>query len=141
MGPSLFVGKEEARKCTSSSNKVNTHLYWMTSHITITLFDLTYYHCITEATYIGDFFLQVIKRKIQAGVFYIFTLSQNTHSRGNSLKLYIPYTHRQFRLYYFSVRIINHWNQLPNEIVNCTSTKCLKTQIDNYYSDIKFTFL
>ena len=115
MGPSLFVGKEEARKSTLSSNKVNTYLYWITSHITITLYDLTYYHCIIEATYIGDsiFFFKLLNGKFKLDYSTFFTLSQNTHTRGNSLKLYIPYTHHQFRLYYFSVRIINQLKSTP----------------------------
>ena len=34
-----------------------------------------------------------------------------------SQTLYLPLV--QFK--YFSVRVINHWNQLHDEIVNCTS--------------------
>ena len=66
------------------------------------------------------------------------TLSPNTHTKGNSLILYIYtlYTHRQCRSNYYPLRIINHWNcdwnKLLDEIVNCTSTNCFKTQIDNY---------
>ena len=36
------------------------------------------------------------------------TLSPNIHTRGNSLKLYKPFTHRLCRSNYFSVRVINH---------------------------------
>ena len=32
----------------------------------------------------------------------------------------IPTGERQCRSNYFSVRIINHWNQLSDEIVDCT---------------------
>ena len=50
-----------------------------------------------------------------------FTLSPNIHTRGNSLKLYKPYTHLQCRSNYFSIRTINLWNQLPDEIIRCNT--------------------
>ena len=55
-----------------------------------------------------------------------FTLSPNIDTRGNSLKLYKPFTHHLCRSNYFSVRVINHWNQLPEEIVSCTSLNRFK---------------
>ena len=60
-----------------------------------------------------------------------FTLSSNIHTRGNPLKLYKPYTHRLCRSNYFSVRIINDWNQLPEEILSCTSLNYFKSLINN----------
>ena len=49
-----------------------------------------------------------------------FTLSPNVHTRGNSLKLYKPYTHLQCRSNYLSIRNINQWNQLPDEVIRLT---------------------
>ena len=70
-----------------------------------------------------------------------FTLSPNIHTRGNSLKLYKPYTHRLCRSNYFSVRVINHWNQLPEEIVSCTSLNQFKSLIGNYFSTNKYSYV
>ena len=65
----------------------------------------------------------------------------NIHTRENSIKLYKPYTHRLCRSSYFSVRVINHWNQLSAEIVSCTSLNHFKFLIDNYFSDNKYVFV
>ena len=70
-----------------------------------------------------------------------FTLSPNIHTRGNSLKLYKPFTHRLCRSNYFSVKVINHWNQLPEEIVSCTSLNRFKSLLDNYFSNNKYVFV
>ena len=34
------------------------------------------------------------------------------------------------------IRVINQWNQLPEEIVRCTTLNCFKSQI-NYFNDNK----
>ena len=70
-----------------------------------------------------------------------FTLSLNVHTRGNSLKLYKPYTHLQCRSNYFSIRTINQWNQLPDEIIRCNTLNSFKSAIDNYFNDNKYIFL
>ena len=70
-----------------------------------------------------------------------FTLSPNIYTRGNSLKLYKPFTHHLCRSNYFSVRVINHWKQLPEKIVSCTSLNRFKSLLDNYFSNNKYMFL
>ena len=70
-----------------------------------------------------------------------FTLSPNVHTRRNSLKLYKPYTHLQCRSNYFSIRTINQWNQLPDEIIRCNTLNSFKSAIDNYFNDNKYIFL
>ena len=74
-------------------------------------------------------------------IFLLFTLSPNVHTRGNSLKLFKPFTHLQCRSNYFSTRIVNLWNQLPDEIVRSDTLNCFKSEIDNYFNDIKYIFL
>ena len=65
------------------------------------------------------------------------TLSPNVHTRGNSLKLYKPYTHLQCRSNYFPIRTINQWNQLPDEIIRCNTLNSFKSAIDNYFNENK----
>ena len=52
-------------------------------------------------------------------------------------KLKLSLSKHQCRSDYFSVGVINHWNQLPDEVVNCTSRNCFKFQIDNYFSKVQ----
>ena len=73
-------------------------------------------------------------------LFYFFTLSPND-TRGNSLKLYKPYTHLQCQSNYFSIRTINQWNQLPDEIIRCNTLNSFKSAIDNYFNENKYIFL
>ena len=73
-------------------------------------------------------------------LFYFFTLSPNGHTRGNSLKLYKPYTYLQCQSNYFSIRTINQWNQLPDEIVRCNTIKSFKSAIDNYFNENNIYF-
>ena len=70
-----------------------------------------------------------------------FTLSPNVHTHGSSLKLYKPLTHLQCTSNYFSTTIINLWNQLPDEIVRSNTLNCFKSEIDNYFNDVKYIFL
>ena len=44
-------------------------------------------------------------------------------------------------IFYFSTTIINLWNQLPDEIVRSNTLNCFKSEIDNYFNDIKYMFL
>ena len=74
-------------------------------------------------------------------IFLLFTLSPNVHTRGNSPKLYKPYTHLQCRSNYSSIRTINQWNQLPDEIIRCNTLNSFKSAIDNYFNENKYIFL
>jgi len=54
-------------------------------------------------------------------------------TRGHSLKLFKPHAQKTVRCNFFSIRSINAWNQLPNEVVTSNSTVNFKIQLDNYY--------
>ena len=38
--------------------------------------------------------------------------------------------HTDARLYFFSVRVLNRWNSLPQSAVEATSVNCFKNQIE-----------
>jgi len=44
-------------------------------------------------------------------------LSDDHHTRGNSRKLLVTRCHYDLRKYFFSNRIINIWNSLPDSVV------------------------
>ena len=60
-----------------------------------------------------------------------FDLSENSITRGHSLKLVVPVSRVDCRLHFFSIRVINVWNGLSNDIVTANSlstfVKKLKT--------------
>ena len=56
-----------------------------------------------------------------------FTLNSNTRTRGHTLKLVKPRARLDVRKFFFSQRIINSWNKLPNKVVKVTSVNNLRT--------------
>ena len=58
----------------------------------------------------------------------------NRISRGHNLKLYKgPTPNTDLRKNFFSVRIINIWNSLPQEVVSAPSINCFKNRLDNHW--------
>ena len=48
-------------------------------------------------------------------------------------QLFKPHAKKFVRSNFFSVRVINAWNQLPNDVVTSNSTTDFKIKLDNYY--------
>ena len=95
--------------------------------------------CVCECIYL-IFLYKLINGYFILDFSTFFTLSPNVHTRGNSLKLYKLYTHFQCRSNYFSIRTINQWNQLPDEIIRCNTLNSFKSAIDNYLMKISIYF-
>ena len=58
----------------------------------------------------------------------------NRISRGHNLKLYKgPSPNTDLRKNFFSVRIINIWNSLPQEVVSAPSINSFKNRLDNHW--------
>ena len=61
-----------------------------------------------------------------------------TITRGNKYKLINHYDRRK---YYFSARIVNIWNSLPNHVVDVNSVNVFKARLDRFMDqDVKFDF-
>jgi len=57
-------------------------------------------------------------------------------TRSNSYKLIVPNSRINARANYFSVRIINVWNRLSDEMVNASSVSSFNYKLIN--TDLKF---
>ena len=68
--------------------------------------------------------------KVEKDVF--FSLSHNTRTRGHSMKLLSSRVRTDRRKYYFTQRVINTWNSLPQEVVAATSIASFKRGLDKY---------
>ena len=67
-----------------------------------------------------------------------FTRRYNTsNTRGNSVKFYKPTVKTDIGKYNFGNRIINQWNNLPNEIVNEKDLNKFKGKLDIYMKHIR----
>ena len=57
-------------------------------------------------------------------------------TRGNSLKLTKSHHRLSLRGNYFSVRVINCWNSLPEEVVKATNVNIFKSRLDSWWRDL-----
>jgi len=65
-----------------------------------------------------------------------FILSNIIKTRGNSYKLIVPNSRINARANYFSVRIINVWNRLSDELVNASRPIAFHLLIKNLLTPI-----
>ena len=54
-------------------------------------------------------------------------------TRGHSLKLAKKQSNSNLRLFSFSIRVINNWNNLSNHVVSSSNTNTFKNRLDSYW--------
>ncbi len=54
-------------------------------------------------------------------------------TRGHAYKLFKSQFNLENRKHYFYNRVIDRWNDLPEQIVNCTGVNSFKKQLDLYW--------
>ena len=64
----------------------------------------------------------------------LFQRATTQHLRGHSLKLFKHQTRLQVRSNFFSQRIINIWNNLPEHVVTATSVNSFKNKLDKHWA-------
>ena len=74
------------------------------------------------------------RSKLKADLF--FERSTSTRTRGHHLKLEKRRAVHRARNEFFSHRVVNHWNQLPSEVVSAPSTNCFKNRLDQHWATI-----
>ena len=62
-----------------------------------------------------------------------FRIKNDSITRGHSLALVKSHSRLDIRKYTFSQRVVNDWNNLPEECINATSVNMFKNKIDQYY--------
>jgi len=62
-------------------------------------------------------------------------LSNNTRTRGHSLKLCAQPARLDIRKFSFAVRVIKPWNYLPEEVVMSSSVKMFEARLDKFWKD------
>ena len=56
-------------------------------------------------------------------------------TRGHSLKLTKPAANKVIRQNFFSVRIVNQWNSLPEHVISSVSMNDFKNSLDNHWKE------
>ena len=70
----------------------------------------------------------------------LLTISANTkNTRSNTIKLTKPSFNAQPYQMFFTNRVINHWNSLPEEIVTARSLNVFKNKIDKHFCHLKYS--
>ena len=60
-----------------------------------------------------------------------FKLSENTKTRGHTMKLVKTRTRLDCRKYFFTNRVIDNWNSLPQYVVDAPSINAFKNRYDS----------
>ena len=65
----------------------------------------------------------------------MFELCENTITRGHSLKIVKQRCRRDIRKYFYTNRVIDVWNSLPEEIVRSKTVNSFKNRIDKHFKN------
>ena len=71
----------------------------------------------------------------------ILELAKN-RNRGHSKKLFKKRANKDVRKNFFTIRIHDMWNDLPQKVIDSPSIKCFEARLDKYWDkqDIKLDF-
>ena len=70
------------------------------------------------------------------------TVSKSSITRKhNKFKLTKHRTNKNGYKYFFTNRVINLWNSLPDDIADAKSVNSFKNKIDSHFRDVMFDFL
>ena len=60
-----------------------------------------------------------------------------SNTRGHTMKLYKNRVNSDVLKYSFANRVIEHWNKLPENVINVNSINSFKNKVDKYLSEIE----
>ena len=66
------------------------------------------------------------------------TLEPRVTTRGHNLKLQKRRYHKPLRKNFYSFRVVNPWNRLPDEVVNAPTINTLKNRLDSQWKDLMY---
>jgi len=77
---------------------------------------------------------KIISGKERIDMNQFFTLNNNGHNtRGHTLKLAVQRSRLDIRKYFFSQRVVERWNGLPQHVISAESTNAFKARLDKHW--------
>ena len=70
----------------------------------------------------------------------MFELNRNDAIRGHKFKIKVNHSRTRLRQTFFTNRVVEHWNQLPENIVSSSTLNIFKNSIDNHYKNRGLAF-
>jgi len=86
---------------------------------------------------------KILLGKYDVAIIQHVTKECNYSTRGNDLRLEKSRTKYDLRKYYFTNRVVNIWNSLPNHVVLCDTVNTFnKSRLDKFwqYQDIVYGY-
>ena len=65
----------------------------------------------------------------------LFVLNESGKTRGHKMKLHKQYARLDVRKHFFSNRVVDLWNSLPEYVISANSVNSFKNRLDKYWSN------
>jgi len=75
------------------------------------------------------------KEKLSSEQFFHLS-STGYQTRGHSLKIAKQRTRLDLRKHFFSQRVVNEWNSLPQHVIEASTVNMFKNRLDKYWQDM-----
>jgi hypothetical protein len=79
------------------------------------------------------FLYKIVNNLVDVDLESLFSYSTSSVTRGNSRKLILPSSSRDYRRYFFSVDTVLHWNSLTESEVMVDSVAAFKKSVNAYF--------
>jgi len=85
-------------------------------------------------------FYKILTDKYDNNVNLHLLRQKDSITRGHSLKLVHPRCHYDLQKCSFTVRIVNLWNSLPENVVSTSTVNTFKNRLDKFWCDHKLVY-
>ena len=89
----------------------------------------------------GDMIMtyQLLHHNLDIDISELFILNLSI-TRGHNFKLFKPHSSSRVRSSFFTMRVINDWNNLPHHVVNASSLNDFKNLLDCSWSTLMYDY-